>query len=220
MNPSAAFPAKTPILSENERSALLNLLADDDPVVYPVIREKILSSGPPAGEWLRPHVLSNDPILRRHAREIVRHFDRQETDTTFLAFCLGHGEEFDLEEAALLLAQTEYPEINVEGYEALLDTHATELRQRLELVSGIDEILDTINKYLFAELGFAGNEQNFYEADNNYINRVLDRRTGNPINLSLVYLFLARRLQLPVVGIALPGHFVCRYQTSSEEVYI
>ena len=49
---------------------------------------------------------------------------------------------------------------------------------------------------------------------------MLDRRTGNPISLCLVYLLVARRLRLPVAGIGLPGHFICRYQTSAAEMYI
>src|SRR3954464_2125810 len=93
-------------LPESQRRALLNLLGDDDPAIYQTVREKILSFGEEAGEWLRPHRLSDDPILRRRAREIVAHFDRQEADTWFLAFCLKHGEEFDLEEGVWLLALT------------------------------------------------------------------------------------------------------------------
>ena len=55
---------------------------------------------------------------------------------------------------------------------------------------------------------------------NSYVNRVMDRRRGIPISLSAVYLFVGRRLGLPVAGIGLPGHFLCRYQTSREEIYI
>src|SRR4051794_33469183 len=105
-------------LSEKQRTALVNLLADEDPAVYQTVRDTILSFGHDAGDWLRPHRLSNDPILRRRAKEIVRHFDRQEADTWFLGFCLKNGEEFDLEEGAWLLALTTYPDINVEAYRA------------------------------------------------------------------------------------------------------
>ncbi len=68
-------------LSESQWKALVNLLGDDDHAIYQTVREKILSFGEEAGEWLRPHQLSSDPILRRRAREIVLHFDRQEADT-------------------------------------------------------------------------------------------------------------------------------------------
>ena len=207
-------------LSQSERAALLTLLGDDDGGVYPVIREKILSLGPAAADWLRPHTLSRDPTLRRHAQEIIRTLDRQLADNTFLGFCLKHGEAFDLEQGAWLLAQTQYPDINVAGYQALLDSFAADLRQRVE--NGIEpgKVLGALNRYIFEELGFVGNQENYYDPENNYLNRVLDRRSGNPINLCLVYLLLGWRLKLPLAGIGLPGHFICRYQSSSAELYV
>lgn len=207
-------------LSQNQRLALVSLLADEDPAIYRTVRETILSCGPPAAEWLRPHTMSNDPALRRRARQIVLHFDRQAADDHFLAFCLRHGEEFDLEQAAWLLAQTQYPLINVEAYQAVLDGYANELRGRLASAAGPQGILTIINQYLFGELGFTGNEENYYDPENSYLNRVMDQRTGNPINLCLMYLLLARRLRLPVAGIGLPGHFICRYQSTAVEIYL
>lgn len=216
--PVTVTPAKE--LSESQRKALINLLGDDDPAIYQTVRDKILSFGENAGVWLRPYRLSSDPLLRRRAREIVQHFDRQEADTWFLAFCLGHGEEFDLEEGIWLLALTQYPDINVEAYRALLDNFAGELRERIDFNETHKEILTTINNYIFDELGFSGDEENYYDPQNSYLNRVMDRRRGNPINLSLLYLLLARRLQLPMAGIGLPGHFICRYQSTSDEIYV
>jgi len=208
-------------LSESRRAALLTLLADDDPAVYRSIRQKIISLGPNATEWLRPHALSRDPTLRRRTQEILLSFDRQTADNHFLGFCLKHGEELDLEQGAWLLAQTQYPDINVAGYRALLDSYAGDLQDLVNISPDEPEqALNAINDYLFGELGFTGNEEDYNDPENSYLNRVLDRRTGNPINLSLVYLMLARRLRLPVAGIGLPGHFVCRYQSSAAEIYI
>jgi regulator of sirC expression with transglutaminase-like and TPR domain len=214
---SVAGPIELPA---SQQAALLKLLADDDPTIYRSIRQKILSFGPPAAEWLRPHTRSLDPALRRRSQELVLLFDQQTADDRFLGFCLRHGEDFDLEQGVWLLAQTHYPEINVAGYQALLDSFADELRDRLRLLHKADRILETVNQYLFDELGFFGNEENYYDPENSYLNRVLDRRTGNPINLCLLYLLIARRLRLPVAGIGLPGHFICRYQSSAAEVYI
>lgn len=206
-------------LSETQRAALLNLLGDEDPAVYQTIREKILSCGPTALAWLRPQALSRDPALRRRAQEIIQHFDRRAADDRFLSFCLGQSEELDLEEGAWLLAQTRYPEINVGAYKALLDLYADEMRERLAAVGENREALTAINEYLFEELRFAGNENDYYDLENSYLNRVIDRRKGNPINLCLLCILLARRLHLPVAGIGLPGHFICRYQSSAAEVY-
>lgn len=206
-------------LTKSQQVALLSLLTDEDPVVYQTVREKILSCGHPATEWLRPHIVSDDPALRRRAREIVLHFDRQTADDQFLAFCLRHGEDFDLEQGAWLLAQTRYPLINIEGYKAVLDGYADELRLRLEDSGDPLEVLSAVNRYLFRELGFEGNEENYYAPENSYLNRVMDRRTGNPINLCLFYMLVARRLRLPITGIGLPGHFICRYQSTAAEIY-
>jgi len=207
-------------LSEREREALISLLGDEDAAVYRSVRGTLLEFGAEAVSWLRPHTLSSDPLLRRRAIEIIHHLERQSADNRFLAFGLSHGEDLDLEEGAFLLAQTQYPEINVTAYQALLDSYAGELRDRLDLTLGVDNTLATINQLLFAQLGFHGNEKNYYEPDNSYLNRVLDRRTGNPISLCLIYILLARRLRLPVAGIGMPGHFLARYQSSTTEVFI
>jgi regulator of sirC expression with transglutaminase-like and TPR domain len=207
-------------LRESQKAALINLLADDDPAVHQAVREKILSLGPNTRLWLQPHTLSSDPRLRRRTQELIRHFDGQAADNAFLAFGLRHGENLDLEAGAWLLARTQYPDINVEAYQALLDSFVAELRQRVGLYKRANQILGQVNEYLFNELSFVGNEKNYYDPDNSFLNRVLDRRTGNPISLCLLYILIARRLALPVAGVGLPGHFLCRYQSSSDEIYI
>jgi regulator of sirC expression with transglutaminase-like and TPR domain len=205
---------------ESQKAALVSLLGDEDSSVYEAVREKILSCGPAARDWLCPQALSSNPLVRRRVQDIIRHFDRQSADDNFLAFCLKQGRDFDLETASWLLARTQYPEINVEAYAALLDNFAAELEQRISPLTRATPLFTRINEYVFGELGFSGNEQNYYDPDNSYLNRVLDLRTGNPISLTLVYMLLARRLRLPVAGIGLPGHFLCRYQSASDEVYI
>jgi regulator of sirC expression with transglutaminase-like and TPR domain len=207
-------------LSDGQKAALVNLLDDDDAAVYQTVRERILSCGQEATPWLRPHALSSDPVLRRRAQEILQYLARQTADNHFLAFCLNQAEDLDIEEASWLVAQTQYPDINTTAYQALFDSYASDLRERIDLSAGAETFLSAINQYLFGELKFHGNEQNYYDPDNSYLNRVLDRRTGNPISLCLVYLLVARRLRLPIAGIGMPGHFLVRYQSSTTEIYI
>ena len=218
MNPGTiALPEE---LSESKRSALIKLLGDEDPAIYHQVRDTILSHGPKAVGWLRPHTLSSDPALRRRALEIVHHFGRQTADDKFLTFCLKQGEDLDLEQGAWLLAQTRYPEINIEAYSAVMDGFAGDLRERLCQSGDPREVVAVMNSYLFDELHLSGNEENYYDPENSYLNCVLDRRTGNPINLCLLYMLIGRRLRLPIAGIGLPGHFLCRYQSTAEEIYI
>jgi regulator of sirC expression with transglutaminase-like and TPR domain len=219
MNASATSVEAKP-LSEGQRNALIKLLADDDPAIYRLVREKLLAYGQVATTWMQPHVLSSDPVLRRRAQEIIEHLARQSADNRFLAFCLSHGEDLDVEQGSWLLAQTRYPDINVAAYQALFDSYTGDLKERIDFGSPPPQILACINEYLFKDLGFRGNETDYYDPENSYMNRVVDRRTGNPISLSMAYYFVSRRLKLPVTGIGMPGHFVCRFQSSTDELYI
>lgn len=205
---------------EGEKSALLKLLGDEDPAVYQAVRQKILSYGVSAADWMHRSTLSSDPVLRRRAIEIVQHLARQTADNRFLSFCLSQSEELDLEAGIFLLAQTQYPEINVEAYQALIDSHAESIREGMGARASGESIIATINQLLFGELHYRGNEQNYYDPENSYLNRVMDRRTGNPISLCALYLLIASRLKLPMAGIGMPGHFLCRYQTSKEGFFI
>jgi regulator of sirC expression with transglutaminase-like and TPR domain len=208
------------VLPDNQRDALISLLADDDPDIYRMVRNKLLSYGQLAVEWVRPYTLSNEPAMRRRAMEIVEHLNRQFNDERFLEFCQRSGQDLDLEEATGLLAQTKYPGANPEAYRALYDQWAEEIRLRLRPTQDPEQILGEINYCLFGELGFSGHDQYAYDPTCCYLNRIVDRRSGNPIGICAIYLFLTRRLRLPVAGIGLPGHFVCRYQSSTKEVYI
>jgi regulator of sirC expression with transglutaminase-like and TPR domain len=207
-------------LSETRRAALITLLADEDPVVYEAVQKTILSCGLAARQWVQPYRLSGDPLLRRRVLGILRHLGRQEADIRFLAFCLNHGVEFDLEKAVLLLGATAYPDLSIQGYGALLDQYAAELRSRIDVSAPARQIAGVINEYLFEELEFLGEERVHCEPDATYFNRVLDRKVGDRINLCLLYLLLARRLRLPMAGVDLPGRFICRYQSASDELYV
>jgi regulator of sirC expression with transglutaminase-like and TPR domain len=207
-------------LSETQRVALVSLLGDEDSSIYQLVRDKLLACGPSACDWLRPHLLSPDPLMRRRALEIVHSLGRKNSDERFLDFCLHHGEDLDLEKALGLLAQTQYPDINCEGYQALCDLWAEDLHLAIVGLSDPEEILSTFNDYLFKNLGFTGLEGAGNNPENCYFNRVIDRRTGNAISLCVIYLLLARRLNLPVTGVALPGHFICRFQSPTREIYI
>src|SRR5947209_12765490 len=170
-------PQSPETLPENQRAALISLLVDEDPAFYQTVRSKILSYGQIAGDWLQPHLLSGDPVMRRRALEIVNYLARKSSDQKFLDFCHHNGEDLDLEMAAGLLAQTQYPATNIEGYQALYDTWAEELRLRIDPGAEAEQTLGLINQYLFDSLGFAGNEQFSDNPENCYLNRVVDRRT-------------------------------------------
>jgi regulator of sirC expression with transglutaminase-like and TPR domain len=141
------------------------------------------------------------------------------TVNELLALLSGKSDA-DLDRAALVLAKVEHPDLEPEPFLALLDSYAIELSGRLEENSSGFEYVAAANEFLFAELGFAGNVNDYYDPHNSCLNDVLTERTGIPISLSVVYLEIARRLAKPVYGIGLPGHFVVQYNDGLFSAYI
>ncbi|MCC7161826.1 MAG: transglutaminase family protein [Anaerolineae bacterium] len=126
--------------------------------------------------------------------------------------------EIDLAEGALIVAGDEYPDLAVEYYLARVDEMAGVLQRRITEARDAHEVIGALNTYLFDELGFYGNVNDYYDPRNSYLNEVLDRRTGLPITLCVVVLALARRLGLPIFGVGLPGHFVVKWQDTENEI--
>jgi regulator of sirC expression with transglutaminase-like and TPR domain len=121
-----------------------------------------------------------------------------------------------LAQTALVIARIEYPRLDVEAYVAKLDAMGDLARRQVQChleTTGERSTLsciNAVNKYLFNELRFVGNRDKYEDPRNSCLNEVLDRRTGIPITLSVVYMEVARRAGLQIEGINFPGHFLVR----------
>ncbi|MEW5857536.1 MAG: SirB1 family protein [Cyanobacteriota bacterium] len=129
-------------------------------------------------------------------------------------------EQINLAKAALDIAQEEYPDLDPDEYLNALDTMAAEVQERLPAQRYPLRVIQTINQYLYDDLGFTGNNENYYDPRNSFLNDVIDRRTGIPIALSLVYLEIARRIDFPMVGVGMPGHFLIRPQFEDVGIFV
>jgi regulator of sirC expression with transglutaminase-like and TPR domain len=128
------------------------------------------------------------------------------------------GVQLDI--AALQIARIEHPDLDPRRSVKELDRIAFEIAKRTPDLSNGRAFVDAANRYLFEELGFRGNESEYYDPRNSCLNDVLERRTGIPITLSLVYMEAARRLAKPVFGIGLPGHFIIQYEDGIYSTFI
>ncbi|MBI3644403.1 MAG: transglutaminase family protein [Acidobacteriales bacterium] len=137
-----------------------------------------------------------------------------------LRAALQGAPEVRLDAAALELAAFERPDLRAEPYLAMLDDMASEVAARLGPAPAGQAFVRVLNQYLFDELGFQGNNSEYYDPGNSCLDQVLNRRTGIPISLSVVYIEVARRLSRPVHGIGLPGHFVVRYDDGVYAAYV
>jgi len=116
----------------------------------------------------------------------------------------------DLARACLMVAQDAYPGLDLERYLGTLERMAMRLRASIGQAGGAEERVVALNRYLFEELGYRGNAEDYYDPRNSYLNDVIDRRTGIPITLAVLYMELGRRAGLPLAGVSFPGHFLVR----------
>jgi regulator of sirC expression with transglutaminase-like and TPR domain len=123
-------------------------------------------------------------------------------------------DQFALAEACLLVAQDEYPGLDVGACIDRIEAIAATVRGRLAADATPEQKVAAVNRHLFAELGFRGNAEAYYDPRNSYLNQVLERRVGIPISLSVVYLEVARRVGFAAQGIAFPGHFLVKVRLS------
>jgi len=130
------------------------------------------------------------------------------TDASWERIAELSDDEIPLLHASLLIARDEYPELDVAYYESQLQAHVDTLLPRMAAQVDTRRQLAELNRYLFQELGFSGNQQDYYDPRNSYLNEVFDRRLGIPISLGIIQIELARRLGLPLDGVSFPGHFL------------
>jgi regulator of sirC expression with transglutaminase-like and TPR domain len=124
-------------------------------------------------------------------------------------------EQLDLAQAALAVAAAFNPGLQTDTYRHEIDLMVEALGQRAAAAQNSATVLRALQRYLFDELGFRGNKGDYYDPRNSYLNEVLDRRTGLPITLSVLFIELGVRNGLKLDGVGFPGHFLVRWLDGS-----
>jgi regulator of sirC expression with transglutaminase-like and TPR domain len=132
----------------------------------------------------------------------------------------GPDEDISLAEAALLIAGHGYPDLNVAAYLSRIEELAYMLRLRIDEGDSIPERISELNQFLFGDLRFAPNSEDYYDPRNSFLNEVLERRTGIPITLCVVYMELGRKIGLPLQGLSFPGHFLVKCAVPEGDVVL
>lgn len=139
----------------------------------------------------------------------------------FAAVVSAPGDAIDLAEASLLIAAEEEPEVDLdrylEHYLGLIDEIAAGAVTRLADSPAGDESVALID-YLARDCGFRGNQDDYYDRRNSYLNSVLDRRLGIPITLAIVYIEIGRRAGLDIDGVGFPGHFLAQHNGARQTI--
>lgn len=124
----------------------------------------------------------------------------------------------DLLRAALLIALLDNRDVDVDAYVRRIDAFGTEIMEAIPDGATELEKLSVLNRMMFREYGFRGSRFEYYASASSYLNEVFDDREGLPISVSVLYIELAKRIGVNVVGVGLPGHFVVRFEPKDDEV--
>ena len=147
-------------------------------------------------------------------------FRTMPTPLAYFASLVGDDDQLPLLEAAVSIAQDEYPDLDVQTVLGDVDQLLARLRRRSPPDAGGLQRLRALNQFFFHDLGFGGNINNYYDPENSYLNAVLRTRRGIPITLAVLWLELAQGLGLKAMGVNFPGHFMVKVNLPNGQVVI
>lgn len=196
-------------MNENEVKALISLLDDDDNEVVTIVQTQILNLGRaviPVLEdaWSQ----SFDPLKQQRIISIIHKLQHDDL--------LSSLEEWkknpdDLLEGAIIVARHQYPDLEEDKIQSQINQIKRDIWLEINDNLTAYEKVKVINRVLFDMHQFKGNTANYHLPGNSYINIVLETKKGNPLLLSLLYIQLAKQLDLPIYGVNLPEHFILAY---------
>jgi regulator of sirC expression with transglutaminase-like and TPR domain len=207
-------------MEEKELRALVSLLHDDDKEVIQHIESKIRSLGQIAIPYLETEWEQSfaSPETQLRIEELIHslHFDSLKVKLP----AWKENNSKDLLEGMWLIATYQYPDLSLQKIRADLDQIFYDVwaEMRDDLLP-LDKIR-IINSVFFGKLRFSPNHKNFHAVSNSMINQVLENKKGNPVSLSVVYMLIAQRLELPIYGVNLPNLFILTYKSEETQIYI
>lgn len=197
----------------------IKILIDDE---TPVVRDAVvqqLKNFPDEGKVFLQEILDGrDPLLAKHAQEINKSLGWADVIGEFLEFI--RSQRYELETGWFLLDRTVYPDFQASSATLFMDKLADRVRELVSPPLSPRQTCSVLNRVLFHEYGFRGSGKNFENPDNSFLHRVLDRRQGLPITLSVLYLLVARRIGLELDPIGLPGRFMVGCFAEERPFYI
>lgn len=198
--------------SETTIHALLRLLSDPNEQVAKTIQQEFVRIGPSALPFLEK-ASAEDTALEPRVAFVKDEIRFEQLKGEFNQFVAQGSRQMDWERGAFLIAKIAYPDLDVFHYEQCLDHLAEEFRTKWhseETPPG--KAARLLSAFLFKDKGFSGNRIHYHDPDNSYLHRVIESRQGIPISLSALYVFVGNRLELPLTGVGMPGHFLVKIE--------
>lgn len=197
-------------MSENELSALINLLEDPDDEVFSAVKDQILSMGSeviPALEHVWENTFNN--VLQSRIEDVIHIIQIEQVKAELLLWVETGGT--DLLAGTLLISRYQYPDLDTGHVRKQIDLIKRDVWLEINPNLTAYEKVKVINHIFFDVCNFSGNTSNYHAPQNSFINNVLESKKGNPLLLSIVYSVIAQGLNIPIFGVNLPEHFILAY---------
>ena len=198
-------------------SSLIRLLDDRDPYVTDQVGNRLVELGIEAVPFLEMASRGENLTLKTRALGILERIAPRQLADAFRSLSRT-PDDIDLEKGVLLLMQFGHPTADPEQVGQQLDQLAEGLAPKIKREEPTTQILGQLTDYLFRQRGFHGNQDNYIDPDNSYFDTVLKNKTGLPITLSILCILIGQRLQIPIVGIGLPYHFIAKYNSVADPI--
>ncbi len=200
--------------------ALLRLLSDPNEEVAKNIQNQLAYLGSDVLPFLE-QAGTEDAMLQPRLTAIKREIHFGQLHDEFQTFVSQSARQEDWEQGAFLIAKLAYPDLDIPHYVEFLDQLAEEFRTKWHTTkSPSGKAVRLLSNFLFKDKGFSGNREEYYDPDNSYVNRVIDTRQGIPISLSALYVFIGNRLDLPLAGVGMPGHFLVKLEDETPAQFV
>ena len=189
---------------------MVSLLDDPDPEIYRRVQQDLDALGVHAVAQLEELWIQTEEVKERRSLEMVIHRLRWNDIQCHLTAWL-EGDRSDLLSALCIIARYQYPNLDEQAVRQTLQALRIEVWMGLnEQMTALEQVRH-LNFVLFRVHKFRGNTDKYLNPNNNFINKVLETRKGNPLMIGLVYMLIAQKLDLPIFGVNLPQHFVLAY---------
>lgn len=189
---------------------MVSLLDDPDPEIYRRVQQDLDALGVHAVAQLEELWIQTEEVKERRSLEKVIHRLQWNNIQCHLTAWL-EGDRSDLLSALCIIARYQYPNLDEQAVRQTLQAIRIEVWMGLnEQMTALEQVRH-LNFVLFRVHKFRGNTDEYLNPNNNFINKVLETRKGNPLMIGLVYMLIAQKLDLPIFGVNLPQHFVLAY---------
>lgn len=193
--------------------ALIDLLEDPDKEVYKTVKNELIDQGTDIIPNLEDAWEKNfNSLTQDRVEEIIREIQFNSLIAELKSWIASPK---NLLEGWLIISRYQYPELKIISFEEELNKIAEEAKISIKKYDSDLEKISTLNYILFNKYGYRGNMRNFHSPENSFINDVIENKKGNPLSLSIIYIYICQKIGLPICGVNMPKHFIVGFESDN-----